>query len=239
MRNETMTHAAAPDTICHQPDRAQRLSLDYLLRFVPQSAARVLDCTGEWRARGHKFKARGAREVVGLVDTTAGAPGPDEGYDQVHQGALDFLPLPAVPPLFDCIVCSSALERLRNPEAFLPAMLNLLSPGGLFLAVVPNMQYHKIVCALSEGRWAYGDSGVWGRNNLRFYTAHELRWLMQRCGVSQCKLASLVADEPSVFPRDSQGVVHTGRLHIGPMDDESYPAWLTEYYLLLAVQPGA
>lgn len=232
-----MTQNEATDTISHQPDRAQKLSLDHLLRYVPRSASRVLDCTGEWGGRGHRLKSRGAREVVGLVDATAGEPGPDEGYDRAIQGPLDFVKLP--PPSFDCILCTSALERLRNPETFLPPLLGLLAPGGLFLVVVPNMQYHKIVCALAEGRWAYGESGVWARNNLRFYTARELRWLMDRAGVAPCKLASLVADEPPAFPRDSEGIARVGRLCIGPLDEDSYPAWLTEYYLLLAVKPGA
>lgn len=231
-----MSPIEAPDTICHHPERAHNLSLEYMIDYVPRSAARILDCTGEWGARGHQLKSRGAREVIGLVDATAGEPGADEGYDYVVQGALDFVQLPS--QRFDCIICSAALERLRNPEAFLPPLLKLLAPGGLFLAAVPNMQYHKIVCALAEGRWDYGESGVWARKNLRFYTAHELRWLMNRAGVAQCKLASLVADDPAAFPRDDAGFARAGRLRIGPLTDEVYPAWLSEYYLLLAVKPA-
>lgn len=233
-----MSTTKAPDTCSHLPEREQRLTLDHLLAYVPRSAARVLDCTGEWGGRGYRLKANGAREVVALVDSTAGTPGPDEGYDHVTQGPLDFVNMPPALPPFDCILCTNALERLRNPESFLPGLMNLLVPGGLFLAVVPNMQYHKIVCALAEGNWSYGESGVWDRKNLRFYTAHELRWLMNRAGVAHCKLASLVADDPTEFSRDGQSIARAGRLRIGPIDDGSYPAWLTEYYLLLAVRPG-
>ena len=233
-----MSITKTSDTCSHLPDRAQRLTLEHLLSYVPRFAERVLDCTGEWGGRGHRLKAHGAREVVALLDSTAGAPGPDEGYDHVTQGPLDFANMPPALPPFDCVVCTGALERLRNPEAFLPGLINLLVPGGLFLAVVPNMQYHKIVCALAEGNWSYGESGVWDQKNLRFYTAHELRWLMNRAGVAHCKLASLVADDPAEFPRNDQGIARAGRLRIGPIDDGSYPAWLTEYYLLLAVKPG-
>ena len=232
-----MPITTVPDTYSHMPERARRLTLDHLLSYVPRSAARILDCTGEWGGRGHTLKTHGAREVVALVDATAGTPGPDEGYDHVTQCPLDFLEMPPALPRFDCIICTGALERLRNPEAFLPGLLNALAPGGLFLAVVPNMQYHKIVCALAEGNWAYGESGVWDRKNLRFYTAHELHWLMNRVGVVHSKLASLVADEPAVFPRDGEGIARAGRLRIGPIDEGSYPQWLTEYYLLLAVKP--
>lgn len=234
-----MNPAEAIDTISHQSDRAKKLSVETLLAYVPRAAGRILDVTGVWGGRGHQLKSRGAREVVGLVDATAGEPGPSEGYDHVVQGALDFIEVPPARPLFDCILCSFALERLRNPETFLPTLLERLAPGGLFLAVVPNMQYHKIVCALAEGHWRYGDSGVWDRKNLRFYTAHELRWLMDRAGMSQCKLASLVADEPTAFPLDDDGVAHVGRLRIGPLSPDAYPAWLTEYYLMLSVRPGA
>lgn len=228
----------APDTVSNHPDRTHRLSLAHLLSYVPRSVERVLDCTGELGGRGHALRAHGIREVVGLIDISAGEPGVDEGYDHVVQGPLDFITLPPGQPLFDCVLCTAALERLRNPESFLPALVERLAPGGLFLAVVPNMQYYKIVATLTEGRWAYGESGVWGKNNLRFYTAHELRWLMNRVGFSQCKLASLVADEPTSFPRDETGSVRMGRLRIGPLDDDTYPAWLTEYYLVVAAKPS-
>lgn len=231
-----MTTLAQPDTCCHHPERERRLSMEGLLPYVPRSARRVLDCTGRWEHRAAALRAHGATEVIALADATAGPAPADHGYDAVIQGPLDFVALPPVNPGFDCIVCGDALERLRNPEAFLPRLMARLVPGGLFLAVVPNMQYHKIVCALAEGRWVYGERGVWGRDNLRFFTARELAWLMNLTGAASCKIGSHVADGPEEFPRDGDGYARAGRLKIGPIEDGAYPAWLTEYYLVLAVK---
>lgn len=238
MKNATAQDTTPPDTICRQPDRGERLSLEYLLRHVPTSAGRILDCTGERGPRGQLLKAHGARNVLGLVDGTAGEARGDEGYDLLLQGPLDFIELPEDAIGFDCVICTAALERLRNPEAFLRGLLARLAPGGLFLATVPNMQYHKIVCALTEGRWVYGDHGVWDRNNLRFYTAREIRWLLQETGIEMCKVASHVRDDEDAFPRDAEGYARSGRLRVGPLEDDVYQAWLTEYYLVLAVKPA-
>lgn len=233
-------HAAdAPDTICHHPEREHKRSMEGLLAYVPKSAARVLDCTGTFARRGALLKAHGVREVVALADSSAGIPGPDEGYDAITQGPLDFTELPAPGDPFDCIICSDALERLRNPGAFLEPLLERLAPGGLFIATVPNMQYHKIVCALTQGRWVYGDSGVWDRNNLRFFTAAEIKALLRRAGLGTCRIASLVKDDEQMFPRDPLGYVRFGNLRIGPLNDPACQAWLTEYYLALAVKPLA
>jgi len=226
------------DTICRIPDREERLSLRGLLPYVPRSARRILDCTGHGGARAAAFRAHGASYVFGMLDGTVGSLPEDHGYDEVAQGPLDFLAPPGAPSSFDCIVCTGALERLRNPEAFLPTLLSRLVPGGMFLATVPNMQYHKIVCALSEGRWVYGESGVWAKENLCFYTGRELAWLMNRAGIGTCKLGSIVADAPDAFPRGDDGHVRVGRLNIGPIDEDAYPAWLTEYYILVGVKPN-
>lgn len=229
-----MTDTAAPDTVCHQPDRAARLSIEALLPYVPTSAGRVLDCTGELGARGTALKTHGAGEVVGLVDRSAGTPEGDHGYDELITGPLDVTPLPFGPDSFDCMILSHVLERLRNPDAFLKPVFNCLAPGGIAILVVPNMLYHKAVFMLAEGRWCYGDTGVLARKNLRFYTAYEIRWMLQRLGITHVRFASLVRDEESVLPRDADGYVRRGDVRAGPLSDEQYAAWLTEYYLVLA-----
>ncbi len=233
-----MKTRATPDTVCRHPERDHKLSLEGLLGYIPKSARRVLDCTGVLGNRGLLLKRHGAQEVVALVDSTAGQPGPDEGYDELAQGPLDFITLPDPGAPFDCILCTNALERLRNPGAFLGPLLERLAPGGLFLAVIPNLQYHKTACALAEGRWVYGDSGVWGRDNLRFFTAAEIKSLARHGGLGTCRIASLIQDDPSEFPRDAMGHVRKGGLRIGPLNDPAYQAWLTEYYLVLAVKPA-
>jgi len=231
-----MVAAHLPDTICHAPDRDALLRMDALLPYIPRSASRILDCTGAPAQHGTLLKAHGAQNVIGLLDSSAGIPHGDSGYDDCIQGPLDFVTLPPTDPPFDCIVCTAALERLRNPDAFLPRLLERLAPGGYFLATVPNMQYHKIVCALAQGRWVYGDSGVWDRKNLRFYTARELKQLLLLAGMRDCKIASLVKDSETEFPRDADTYARSGPLRIGPLDDASYQAWLAEYYLAVAVK---
>jgi len=226
-----------PDTVSGHPDRDSILSLESLLTYIPKSAGRVLDCTGAFGKRGIMLKQHGAREVVALADTTAGTPVPNEGYDEIIQGPLDFVTLPDVEKPFDCILCTSALERLRNPSAFLTPLLERLVPGGLFIAVVPNLQYHKTACALAKGRWIYGDSGVWDRNNLRFFTAAEIKSLARRSGLGTCRIASLFRDNETAFPRDAMGFARKGNLRVGPLNDPAYQAWLTEYYIVMAVKP--
>jgi len=227
----------ALDTVCRHPERDRLLSLEHLLTYIPKSAARVLDCTGTPGQRGVLLKRHGARTVCGLLDESMDVSLLDSGYDAYTQGPLDFVALPDGGAPFDCILCTSALERLRNPDMFLQRIVAALAPGGLLLAVVPNMQYHKIVSALARGRWVYGDSGVWDRQNLRFYTGHEIRALFGRAGLGSCRVASLVRDREEEFPRDTEGYARAGALRFGPLNDATYPSWLTEYFLAMAVKP--
>ncbi len=231
-----MPDLSAPDTQCHTDDRATQLSLEVLLPYIPKAAKRVLDCTGVLAKRGATLKAHGVPEAFGLVDASAGTPHGNEGYDQLISGALDFTPLPFEAGSLDCILCTHVLERLRNPEAFLKPLLDCLSPGGLFIITVPNMQYHKTIFMLAEGRWCYGDSGVMARKNLRFYTAYELRWMLQRLGITNARFTSLVKDDEATLPRDENGYVGRGDVCAGPLGDDLYNAWLTEYYLVLATR---
>jgi hypothetical protein len=231
-----MAHPPVPETTCGAPNRDAVLSFAHLAAFVPGAARHILVCAGSSDSEGALLKSRGARFVAGLLDTTAGSPG--DGFDAVAQGPLDFTPIPGADTPFDCILCHFALERLRNPETFVQTLADRMAPGGLLLGTVPNMQYHKIVCALTEGRWAYGQSGVWDRKNLRFFTAREAKVLLESAGLGNVKVSSLVKDSDSVFPRDPAGLARSGRLRIGPLDDAAYQAWLTEYYLVLAVRPN-
>jgi len=128
------------------------------------------------------------------------------------------------------------LERLRNPDAFLEPLLDCLAPGGLAILTAPNMQYHKTAFMLAGGRWCYGDSGVMARKNLRFFTAYEIRWMLQRAGITNVRFASLVKDDEAALPRDGEGYVWQGDIRVGPLNDEQYAAWLTEYYLVLATR---
>ena len=229
-----MSERSVPDTQSHHPDRAACLAVDALLPCIPVSAKRVLDCTGVLAQRGVALKNRGIPEVFGLVDASAGTPRGDEGYDQLLLGSLDFLTLPYEAGSVDCILCTHVLERLRNPEAFLKRLLECLCPGGMLIMTIPNLQYHKTVFMLAEGRWCYGNSGIMARENLRFYTAHEMRWMLQRLGITNARFTSLVSDEEETLPRDGDGCVRRGGVCAGPLSDELYRAWLTEYYLMLA-----
>lgn len=231
-----MAESTTLDTVCHQHDRSARLALESLLGYIPRSAVRVLDCTGVLAGRGAILKAHGVPEALGLVDASAGPPEGQEGYDEFTTGPLDFTALPYAPGSLDCILLTHVLERLRNPEAFLEPLLESLTPDGLVVMTVPNMQYHKTVFMLAEGRWCYGDSGVMSRKNLRFYTAQEIRWILQRLGFTNVRIASLVKDEDGELPRDSEGYVRRGGVRAGPLNDDQYAAWLTEYYLVLAAR---
>ena len=231
-----MSELAAPDTVCHQTNRADQLALDVLLPYLPKMASRVLDCTGVLANRGTALKAHGVSEAIGLVDASAGTPDGDEGYDQLVSGPLDFTEIPFEAGSLDCIMLTHVLERLRNPDAFLKPLVDCLSPAGMVVMVVPNIQYHKTVFSLAQGRWNYGDSGVWAKENLRFFTAYDIRWMLQRLGITNTRFSSLVMDDEATLPRDADGYVRQGDVRAGPLKDETYAAWLTEYYLVLATR---
>lgn len=143
------------------------------------------------------------------------------------------------PDPVDCFVYGDVLEHLRDPWALVTRHAAMLSPTGLMVACIPNVQHWTIVESLLRGRWDYADEGLMDRTHIRWFTLDGMASLFQRAGLHaydakprifgheahaaflqrmQSVTAALGLDAPSFAMRTGaiQFVVRAGRLPTPP-----------------------
>ena len=156
-------------------DQARREVLPY----VPSTCRRVLDVGCATGAFGRALRERNPDLVLWGVEP--GTSGPIDGYDEARAGAFPDVDLGG--ERFDCIVFNDVLEHMPDPWDALRRTRELLAPGGVVVASIPNIRYYRVVLDLVvRGRWTYTDVGVLDRTHLRFFTRSTTRDLFERSG---------------------------------------------------------
>lgn len=206
--------------------------------YVPASCMRVLDCACGVGKRAAALRAVPGRWIAG-VERDPGLAEQARGLlDEVICGDQYALRLPWDDGHFDCALGEGLLERMRDPAPFLREVVRVLGPKGLFVAAVPNIQYHANFLMLARGRWEQGGTGALALENIRFFTAHSLAQLMVTAGLDQVRVGVLDTDEPSAFPIDHTGHVVLGDLRIGPMSPDHHRLFLARSYIVLGTKPA-
>lgn len=209
-----------------------------LLRYVPASAERVLDCACGDGALGAAVKQARPRFVAGIERVSALAEMARGALDTVLCGDQYSCALPGEDGSFDCAVCELLLPQLRDPAPFLARLVAKLRPGGLLVATAPNIQFHEHFLMLARGRWRHSPGTALDRRFIRFFTAYELLGLLQRAGFAQVRCGMLDSVGPECFPLGADGYVRFEDLEVGPMDAEQHKGFLAREYIVLAVKPG-
>jgi 2-polyprenyl-3-methyl-5-hydroxy-6-metoxy-1,4-benzoquinol methylase len=206
-----------------------------LARYVPATSRSVLDCSCGDGARGKRLKKVAGRVVVGVErdpEKAALAEGP---LDVVYCQPFLQEPLPFSEGQFDCIVCDGVLADVADPFLLVQHLLSWLSDEGLLILKVPNLQYYKTVLMLAEGHWTYEKSGIMARDNLQFFTAHEIVKVLRSAGCGVVKVAGLVVENSDNVRLDENRCLQFDRVTIGLLPSEQEEeAFLTEHFLVLA-----
>jgi SAM-dependent methyltransferase len=115
------------------------------------------------RAAGH--------DVVVVADRTEDADDPSEGT--IVADIDDGVP-PVVGTGFDVVLLVDALGRVRDPDALLLGIRELLAPGGVAMASVPNFGHWYVRSKVLAGRWGYDRRGLLDEQTLRFFTPRDV-----------------------------------------------------------------
>jgi 2-polyprenyl-3-methyl-5-hydroxy-6-metoxy-1,4-benzoquinol methylase len=133
-----------------------------------------------------------AAKDLGLATHTVGidAVGPfageaARGVDRFERGDIESMSLDLFGAPFDAVLCADVLEHLVDPWAVVNRLVELLRPGGLFLASLPNFRNHRalrpIVC---NGDLAYANAGLLDRTHLRFFCRRNAIQLLEQAGLT-------------------------------------------------------
>ena len=208
-----------------------------LFPHIPNSARRLLDVGCAAGAFGRCMKDLRGMEVVGVEYVPEVAERAKEVLDAVHTGSIEHMDLPYEDGYFDCITCFDVLEHLVEPAAVLQKLKRMLSPGGVIVISIPNLQFYAVQQTLAGGRFPYMDSGILDRTHLRFFTRAELRRLIAEAGLEVRELTGLNVATPEYCPRDKDGSVRLGHLHYTKLDDERYEDLRIYQFLVVAGHP--
>ena len=85
---------------------------------------------------------------------------------------------------FDVILLLDILEHLRNPGHLLRRLPELMNPGGIVMASIPNVAHGAVRLALLSGEFRYSDKGLLDRDHLRFFDAAAVNDLFGHAGYS-------------------------------------------------------
>jgi 2-polyprenyl-3-methyl-5-hydroxy-6-metoxy-1,4-benzoquinol methylase len=163
-------------------DRARSEVLD----LVPDGAQSVLDVGGGIGSSVVYLKrAKGARHAV-VVDLAAYdcLPEVDAAYggDLENPGLLDRIS--SEQGKFDAILCLDVLEHLTNPWAVVARCHEMLNPGGVIVASIPNVRHYSLFLPLVfKGRFDLEDAGIRDRTHLRWFVKDTAIDLMTSSGL--------------------------------------------------------
>jgi len=155
-----------------------------LAAWVPTTAARVLDIGCGRGQLGRLLRLRGGHWVSGIELIPSIAEQAGRYLDEVVCGDVETVYLPWRANSFDAIVCGDVLEHLADPWHTLKRLMDLLAPGGLVVASLPNVQNFRVIKNLIRGQWEYQPRGLLDFGHLRFFTWPGIQAMFEDAGLS-------------------------------------------------------
>lgn len=168
---------------------------DVLMR-IPLSAATVLDIGCGKGATGLEYKRRNpAVRYFGIEQDVEAASVALTRLDEVIVGNIEEIAAPFEPEQFDCIVLGDVLEHLRDPWAVLGALAARLTPEGVVVICMPNLEHWSFAARLLTGGWDYEPMGLFDRSHLRWFTLDSTLRAIQQARLLPHDVAGRVFDQ--------------------------------------------
>ncbi len=190
--------------------------------FVPATARSVLDVGCGLGGFGFALRRAGPhRTLWGVESDGEAAASAAEHYDRIVTGTFPDV-LAGSSARFDCVVFNDVLEHMADPWAAMRRAVELLSPGGVIIASIPNVRFLRTVGDLVlRGRWTYTDAGVLDRSHLRFFTRDTAKELFTDSGLEVVHMKGInwIGHSRSplsrIFPLVLRDFAYTGFLMVG------------------------
>lgn len=167
-----------------------------LLDRIPVNARVVLDVGCGMGALGALYKRINPRaKVLGIESNAAAARVAATRLDQVAVVDVEQTPVPfALPGGVDCLIYGDVLEHIRDPWALIRAQSELLSPNGVLLTCVPNVEHWSMISRLLAEGWEYEQTGLLDRHHLRWFTRKTMERALTEAGLVPLDVAGRVFD---------------------------------------------
>jgi SAM-dependent methyltransferase len=168
-----------------------------LPRLIPLTARTVLDVgCGDGRI-GAAYRTLNPKvRLLGIDIDPAMTAQANAFYDEcvTADARAETLPF-ATDGGIDCIIYSAVLEQFDDPAAVLRRHARLLSPDGIMLICVSNIEHWSMARRLLTGGFAYEDSGLLDRRHLRWFSVESTRAMLAEAGLAPIDVQPRIFDE--------------------------------------------
>lgn len=141
-----------------------------------------------------------AKKVIGIEVSEAAASGARSCVDEVvvtdieKDGSL----LDRYRAQGDIVLLLDVLEHLHDPCSSLRQIKQIVKPGGLIIASIPNIRSIKVLFPLVFlGEFEYADSGILDRTHLVFFTKKPVLQLFKDCGMPDVEIRAAGPVDPA------------------------------------------
>ncbi len=198
-------------------------------RLGRQSPSRVLDLGCGAGLVAERLRAAG-HQVTG-VDLDED-PEVSERVDRFVKADLDEGLPPDVGTDYDVVLAADVFEHLRQPDRLLRELRDVLRPGGVVVASVPNFAHWYPRLRVLSGHFDYDRRGILDRGHLRFFTRASFERLAEAAGyevrrVDATGLPFDVADRGGAGRSTAEPTAAGGRRGVAALDRMAVGAWPT------------
>ena len=168
-----------------------------LSRLIPLGARCVLDAGCGPGVLGAAYRRLNPNARLLAIDNDpAMIEAARAHYDECAVADLAGPGLPFdTPDGIDCIVYSAVLEQLTDPFAVLARHREALSPDGMMLICVSNVEHWSLTERLLRGTFRYEDSGLLDRRHLRWFALDTLPRGLGEAGLIPIDVQPRIFDE--------------------------------------------
>ena len=184
-----------------------------LLARIPWNARTVLEVGCGRGALAAAYRRINPRARLLGIDKNVEAAGEAAAhFDDMVAGDVEEEPLPFdVPDGLDCIVYGDVLEHLANPWDLLRRHADALTPDGVILICVPNVEHWTFAARLFGGSWDYEPTGLFDRTHLRWFTRETVRKGLTDLGLTPCDVTPRIfePERAAAFARAVEPALRT------------------------------
>lgn len=140
---------------------------------------------------------------------------------------------------FDIVLAADVLEHVRTPELLLEETRDLLAPGGVMLACVPNFGHWYARMRVLTGTFAYERRGILDAGHVRFFTKRTFEKMVREEGFTVARRQNLGLPF-EVLARGGKQQPNAGARVLSALDRGLVAAWpsLFGYQFLVELRQG-
>jgi len=158
-----------------------------LLGLVPREARTIVEigCGAGALATAYRRFNPFAQWIGVETHAEAAAIASQRGLRVISADAetLDLALLGLQPRSVDCFIYGDVLEHMVDPWSVVKRHAEYLSPNGMMLASIPNVQHWTLIRDVLRGQWNYQDEGLLDRTHLRFFGLDQIAAMFRGAGL--------------------------------------------------------